>query len=298
MVLGKLTGYSFVSYRIGSFLFKIEEGKLKVSRFAIKGTAGQCAMLPPKDVEDKDVDIVPYYLGGVLFNLITGLILIPLFLLCDNIFVKIIIYMLGAISLAMVFLNLYPQKIMMPNDGYCVKLARKNQEDHDELVRMLRIEGDREHRLRQMDENYFVYSEEGELSVSGKLMAALRYEDMHEFEKAEELLRESADKEKSTIKYHRLEAACELLFCLIMNNRDGVEIEKLYDEELQKYLDTTKKYLAGKRRVLYAYQLLYKKNEEEAEKEYQEALRLLRDNTSRNDRIMEEELLKEIKNRS
>lgn len=48
LVCGLLTGYGFVSFRIFSFTFIREAGRLRVKRFAIAGTGGQCLLSPPE----------------------------------------------------------------------------------------------------------------------------------------------------------------------------------------------------------------------------------------------------------
>ena len=45
LVFGRLTGYEFVSFRIGSFMWIKEEGKLKLKRYSLAGTGGQCLMI-------------------------------------------------------------------------------------------------------------------------------------------------------------------------------------------------------------------------------------------------------------
>ena len=52
LVFGLLTGYKFISFRIGNFMFIKKEGKLRVKLFNIVGTGGQCLMMPPPWKED------------------------------------------------------------------------------------------------------------------------------------------------------------------------------------------------------------------------------------------------------
>ena len=52
-VFGRLTGYQLLSFRIFSTIFYKNNGKIHKKKFAIRGTAGQCLMLPPKRKEDE-----------------------------------------------------------------------------------------------------------------------------------------------------------------------------------------------------------------------------------------------------
>ena len=48
-LFGRLTGYTFVSFRIDNYTWIKENGKLVLKRFKIPGTGGQCLMMPPKE---------------------------------------------------------------------------------------------------------------------------------------------------------------------------------------------------------------------------------------------------------
>ena len=53
LVFGLISGYEFVSFRIGSFMLaKGNNGKLSLKRYFLAGTAGQCLLAPPDFEED------------------------------------------------------------------------------------------------------------------------------------------------------------------------------------------------------------------------------------------------------
>lgn len=68
LVMGVATGYRFISFRIGSIMVMKEQGRLRLRRFSLAGTGGQCLLSPP-DLVDGRVPYVLYNLGGVLANL-------------------------------------------------------------------------------------------------------------------------------------------------------------------------------------------------------------------------------------
>ncbi|MFI3201896.1 MAG: hypothetical protein R3Y54_10315 [Eubacteriales bacterium] len=47
LIFGFISGYRFISFRIGNFMWMQENGKLRVKRLKIVGTGGQCLMAPP-----------------------------------------------------------------------------------------------------------------------------------------------------------------------------------------------------------------------------------------------------------
>ena len=68
---GLLTGYRFVSFRIGSWMVQRENGRLRFHRYTLAGTAGQCLLAPPELTEGK-IPYKLYNLGGVLANLLAA----------------------------------------------------------------------------------------------------------------------------------------------------------------------------------------------------------------------------------
>ncbi len=72
---GLLTGYRFVSYRAGHFIWYRRGGKIHLGRYRIQGTGGQCLLGPPGGPDD-DYPYVLYNLGGVLANLLLGAVLL------------------------------------------------------------------------------------------------------------------------------------------------------------------------------------------------------------------------------
>lgn len=70
---GRLTGYTLVSFRVGSLTLVNQNGCLSVKRFSLAGTGGQCLMAPPQTAPEQ----TPYFwynLGGGAFNLIFALL--------------------------------------------------------------------------------------------------------------------------------------------------------------------------------------------------------------------------------
>lgn len=78
LVCGLLSGYKFVSFRIYSLTFIKMDGRLRVRRYSIAGTGGQCLLTPP-DLPLKKIPTGWYNFGGVLFNIIALLAVVPLF---------------------------------------------------------------------------------------------------------------------------------------------------------------------------------------------------------------------------
>lgn len=75
LILGKLNGYKFVSYRVGFLTLNSENGKIKFSIMKNFGYMGLCAMIPQEKEIPRWKHLL-YYSGGILFNILFGIALI------------------------------------------------------------------------------------------------------------------------------------------------------------------------------------------------------------------------------
>lgn len=63
LVCGIMSGYSFVSFRIFNFTIIKIDGRLRVKRFSIDGTGGQCLLTPP-DLPLEKIPVEWYNFGA------------------------------------------------------------------------------------------------------------------------------------------------------------------------------------------------------------------------------------------
>lgn len=116
-LFGQLTGYQFISFRVGPFLVVKEANGLTFKRFSVSGTLGQCLMRPPEYHEHQAFPYKLYLLGGVLMNLILSLLVLWLFPLN---FASLSLIFIGFLT---ALLNVIPMGF---NDGVTLRLASKN----------------------------------------------------------------------------------------------------------------------------------------------------------------------------
>lgn len=293
LIAGKLSGYQFVSYRIGSLLLIRQDGKLKLKKFSIPGTSGQCIMVPPESDAPEKVPAVLYHAGGGLANLLSVAFTF-LSDISDSRYVLAFELIFVASAYAMALMNLFPLKVFVPNDGYNIMLILKNKEDRIAMYNLLRLRAYDDIRPSQQPEKYYAYSEKGEYSQVSKMLYGTRLLDSGAFAEAENLFRECAVNEKKAISYYRLESACEQLFCMIIRNADRKEMDELMTDELKKYIRKTGKSMVSRHRLLYAYKLLAENNPESAGKEYDEAVKMLKNCPAHGEEEMERRLLEHV----
>ncbi len=176
LIFGLMTGYSFVSFRIGSLTFIIENKKWKLKKFNIPGTAGQCLMMPP-DLDDGNFPLVIYNLGGVIINLISAIAGISIAIFAKGITYPIdaILVIFGAAGILTAITNGVPIKILnVPNDAYNVLSMLKNEEARNAFYVQLRVNGLQSQGTRIKDMPLEIFKLKENVDLCNPLNTAIR----------------------------------------------------------------------------------------------------------------------------
>lgn len=277
MICGFMSGYKFVSYRVMSFTIAKYSDGIKIKKFNLPGTGGQCVLEPPA-YNDGKFPYKLYLAGGVIADLVLMILfLIPVFIKGTETYILRFCLIGAVISFLLALINGIPfSKGQVPNDGYDIISMKKNplnkklfwlSLDYNAKTQMGMSPIDFESKIQDLDsvinenkDNKYVPS-----LISIKLN--ILYE-KQEFEQAYKLLEDTLADE-SLIKIYKNEFLCEKLFMSIMLSKSAEEIESQYTEELRKYINLTHSYMSGRVLLMYAYYKLYKKDEVAAEKEVQ-----------------------------
>lgn len=119
LAAGLLSGYRFVSFRIGNSMVQREGERLHYRRLHLPGTGGQCLMDPPMQGE-----ILPfrlYNLGGILMNLLTAAAAIVGAVFVRNPYGHAFLQMFALMGILFALSNGIPMKTaLISNDGYNV----------------------------------------------------------------------------------------------------------------------------------------------------------------------------------
>lgn len=269
LVCGIMSGYSFVSFRIFNFTIIKIDGRLRVKRFSIDGTGGQCLLTPP-DLPLEKIPVEWYNFGGVFFNIIAMLAVAPLLLVKGHPFVTecVVIFMLAAFLL--ILLNGIPMKLGgVGNDGYNMIVLRKNMIARRGLVVSLRAnvliqEGVRP---KDMPDALFVIPEKidyrNPLEVTLPMMAASRLVDEMRYADALTEYEGLYGHRDEIIPLYVKEIACELVFLRLMND-DMAGAAALLDDKLRKYIEAYRKVMSSKERILCAVALKLDNDKEKA----------------------------------
>lgn len=276
LLCGLLSGYHFLSFRIGSLTLVHLNGRWQWKRYSIQGTGGQCLMIPPEGTEQN----CPYRLynaGGILCNLIVSVIAaISFFMFQLSTVMAIFLIALFLCGIFDCLLNGIPMKIGgIANDGYNIFQLEKDPLAKKGWYIQLKTNSLISEGVRMRDLPLEWFEVEEDADFSNPIVAALRlqqggwYLDKGDLYKAKECLESLIKPEIQLIDIYRKELKCELLFLEIVTTKDEAKIDQLYSKQLQAYIKATKYYVSRKR-LLYAYYKIVKKDEEMAQKTMQE----------------------------
>lgn len=241
LIFGLIGGYRFLSFRIVNFMWIRENGKIRLRRFSIPGTGGQCMMLPPES--RSDLSRVLYNAGGVLVNLITSIFALSTAFFTTPLWALA----LTAFGLAGSILGLsngipfFSETVA--NDGANILIMHKNPQAKEAYHRELMIAAalTQGTRLRDMPDEWFTDVPSSDpLSASISLITAQRLMDSGDLSAAEDKLRQLLVPESFLLDLHWNLACAELLYCELVNRCRPEELERLHTPELVKFMESVK----------------------------------------------------------
>lgn len=262
LLAGLLTGYRFVSFRIGSFTLIRQDGHYVWKKFQLAGTGGQCLMSPPNKPID-DIDTRLYNAGGALVNLLLALAAgIPLLCMGTKGWVGGGLLMFFLIALVMALGNGIPMKMSgIANDGYNLLHLEHNRLNKQCFVKLLRINALTQcgTPIEQLPDDLFTFeaplSWKESIQASALLLVVNRLEASHDFEQAHDLLCDAQAQSEHMLPLLATEVELELAFvCLVTGRND--EARRLLTEKNVKYMNQYRRTQSDKQRQAFAVALL------------------------------------------
>ena len=261
LVFGLLTGYTFVSFRISSFmLIKTGDG-LKLKRYSIAGTGGQCLMSPPPLNDDGTFPYALYNLGGSISNAAFSTLALLIYLAADKeSFFSVFLIMFTIIGYGMALLNGIPLRMgEINNDGYNALNLGNSPLALRSLWLQLRINADMALGKRLKDINpewFFMPDDLSDAITAGYASFVLSRElDKLNLDKAYEYGTYILENSEGLLGVHETAIKAELLYIELLGRRDGVTIDRLYND-VRKSLKASR-ISPSSARIMYAFELIY-----------------------------------------
>lgn len=277
LIAGLVTGYTFLSYRLFRWMIVREGGKTYFKKFNITGTMGQCIMIPPTYSED-----VPYFwfnAGGVIVNIMISAISIIVLRNFDLGMVGMSAWiMLAFVGIFMAAMNGFPYAFNgVSNDGRNILQLYGSPERRKSFAISLlgAAEQSRGTRLRDMPSEWFknepVKDPADNFAVSDRLMYMSLQEDLGNYEGARLIAEEIESFGDSIPQLFRMELGGEHVMLELLTTKRPEVIKTLWTKQLEAYTKNASRFSASKLVFLYAYELLFK-NDEEAAQSYRSQL--------------------------
>ncbi|MBP3672093.1 MAG: hypothetical protein J6J06_09060 [Bacteroidaceae bacterium] len=274
-VAGLLSGYRFVSFRIGNITLLRTNNKLRIKRFSLEGTAGQCLMMPPQKPID-DIPTVLYNLGGVLFNIIFSIIGIIIFILTTSASVASCSIIFAMIGILLALINGIPMKVGgVSNDGNNVLYLNKDTKAKEAFVYQLITNALVQDGTRpaELPDEYLSFDTDFDykdpLAVNWLILSASVLIDRQEYDRAYTLLDHAMQHSKEIMQLFVYEIACELVFTALITGHIE-QAKELYNKDLARYIEQHKNVMSVKQRISCAIALYIDKDAEKAQQIYRE----------------------------
>ncbi len=263
LVFGLLTGYRFSSFRIGNFIWIKENGKIRLRRLSLAGTAGQCLMCPPEMINEK-FPFVLYNLGGSLMNLATVPLFIGMLFLCKNIFYLPLFFLtMSIVGFAYALMNGIPLRLgIVDNDGENAKSLGKNPHALRSFWVQMKTNEQiaKGTRLKDLPDEWFTIPSDADMTNSMTaalaVFSANRFMDAHAFKEAETFMDQLLAMDSGMVGLHRNLIICDRLYCELIDNKNNDVIEKLRSKEQLRFMKQMRNFLSVIR-TEYVFALLY-----------------------------------------
>lgn len=263
---------SFDSFNILCFKIYKEKSKLKIKYDSIMpGTLGYCSMKFREDRNYKRKNIILYFLGGIIFNIILVITSIILYFSIENLIIKSICLFFLVINLYIAIGNCIPKKLIsgVNSDMLHICLYNKNNNYIKSLGRLQKIinQINRGKKLNELDEELFyipdTFVDNTEIDLAmiyiEYLISKKEYIKANNTiktikKKANKLLSES---QVNILKVIQIES-------MFYSKEDINRIKDIWDNDLEKYIHIMYKSNPSLLTIEYLYYKLYKKDNDRA----------------------------------
>lgn len=272
LLFGLLTGYHFLSFRIGSLMWIRQNGKIHLRKMSLAGTGGQCLMCPPGNFDKpQKIPYILYNLGGSILNAVSALICFGLYFLCDEMpYLPAFFLLMGITGIGLALMNGIPMQGTINNDGHnAMSLGRSPMALRSFWLQMkINEQMSKGVRLKDMPENWFQLPSEKEMQNSMTAVIAVfcinRLMDEHRFEEATNLMDKLLSADTAIVSVHRRLLICDRLYCELVGNKNETRIHDFQTKEQTRFMRQMRNF-PSVIRTYYACTLLYEKDAEKAE---------------------------------
>ena len=271
LIFGLMSGYGFSSFRIGSLMWVKQGGKIRLRRFSLAGTGGQCLMVPKGESESR-AQFITFNLGGVYANVILSCLFGLLYFLSLRVILLTLVFLFGAIvSFFVAITNGIPIALGgIANDGMNALHLSKNTDAAIAFRNQLLMNAAQTNgtSLEQMPDEWFELPEGADMQnvhcASIAVFRANRCFATQDMLTAENEIIRVLHSGYNIIGLHRSLLTLDLIYCRLVNDSDA-DISSLLTPELKKIMHAMRTFPAVIR-TEYTIALLAENDENKAAK--------------------------------
>jgi hypothetical protein len=222
---------------------------------------------------DGEFPFVLYNFGGVLLNVVTGLLCLGLATICQSmpLFSTVLLFV-SVIGFVFALINGIPLRLgIADNDGYNAMSIRKSSEAAHAFWTQLNMNGQFAKGVRLKDlpsEWCYMPSDDG---MKNSMTAAMGVAycnllmDKHLFAEAHQLMNKLAEMDSAMVGLHRNLLNCDRIYCELIGENRKEQIDSILDKELKRFMKSMQKF-PSVLRTEYAYAVLVEKDADKAQK--------------------------------
>lgn len=270
LLFGRLTGYGFSSFRVGSFMW-VKDGKaIRFRRFSLMGTGGQCLLIPP-EMKDGKCPYVLCNLGGSITNLASALLFFGLAQIAGNTgMLSALLMMLAAVGAVFALMNGIPMRFgTMDNDGYNALSLGKDKEALRSFWIQMKVSEQIASgaRLKGMPDEWFAVPSENSMknsmtAVMG-VFACNRLMDQMRLEEAQQTMDKLLQMDTGIVGLHRNLMAVDQIYCELVGENRWDRLNSMLDKRQKKFMKAMKNF-PSVLRTEYTYARLAEKDDAKA----------------------------------
>ena len=272
LIFGLLTGYKFSSFRIFNLMWQKDlDGKIRFYNFSLAGTGGQCIMSPP-EIKNGKMPFFWYNIGGVLMNFtLSALFIILYFIFKGNPYFDFVCLSFCVLGLSGGLANGLPLPDITNDGRNIVELAKSEKAVKSFYLQMQAVVMIKNGtRVKDFPSEWFEMPNDKDLQNAMICVMAVfmcdRLFDEGNYFKAQSLIDTLLKKETAVDNIHKQLLKANTLFCELTGEQNQSKIENYLDKDLQNFMKAMKNY-PSIIRTQYAYELLYKKDTQSAQKQ-------------------------------
>ena len=239
LVFGRMSGYQFLSFRIGNHVWIQEDGVIKHKRYTLVGTGGQCLLVPP-DVHPSQLPYKLYLSGGCVMNVISCVLFVVLSLLVRNAYVDTALLIMGYMGFIFALLNGLPFHLENVDNDACTmeSIGESEQAKYGYWLQMkVHAEIASGKALRELPEEWFVdvSMEDMQNSMGATIyyLTMCRLMNQHRFDEVLQKMNQELLNSIALAGVHRHMLLCDLMYCKVLR---GESIEELLSDKQKQFM--------------------------------------------------------------